>query len=201
VRIDFQRSATANAGADQVLCAGSPAAQLAGVIGGSAIGAQWSGGAGSFSPSASALNATYTPTAAEIAGGAVTLTLTSVNASGPCPPASDTVKLTFNPSATADAGADQTACASAPQVTLAGQVGGGAAVEPRQQGGQLQPNASSLGAVTPRARRIAAGGVTLTLTSNDPAGPRNGGGCVRITINPLAANAGADRTVCASARK
>ena len=40
----------------------------------------WSGGAGTFSPSASAPNATYTPTAAEIAAGGLTLTLTTKDA-------------------------------------------------------------------------------------------------------------------------
>ena len=203
VRIDIQRAATANAGADQVLCAGSPVAQLAGTVGGSAIGGQWSGGAGSFSPSASAMNATYTPTAAEIAAGSVTLTLTSVNASGPCPPVGDTVKLTFNPSATVNAGADQTVCASAPQTTLAGQLGGGAATGTWSGGGgSYSPNASTPGAVyTPSAAEIAAGGVTLTFTTNDPSGPCGAvSDAMRITINAAATvNAGADQTVCASA--
>src|SRR5207244_4536435 len=110
--------ATANAGADQVACATSAAVTLAGVVGGGT--GTWSGGAGTFSPSAGTLNALYTPTAAEIAAGGVTLTLTSTPATGPCLPASDQVRLTFQPAATANAGADLVVCATSPQAQLAG---------------------------------------------------------------------------------
>ena len=42
-----------------------------------ATGGTWSGGSGTFSPSATLMNATYTPTASEISNGSVTLTLTT----------------------------------------------------------------------------------------------------------------------------
>src|SRR5262249_2951479 len=71
---------TADAGLDLTSCASSPQVQLTGsVTGGSG---KWSGGAGTYSPSYSAGSATYTPTAAEIAAGGVTLTLTCTPPTG-----------------------------------------------------------------------------------------------------------------------
>ena len=202
VRLTWQPAATANAGADQTVCATGAVVQLAGSVGGSASGGTWSGGAGVFTPSASALNATYTPTAGEIAAGGVTLTLTTNDPVGPCGPFSDTVHITIPPAATADAGLDRTVCASAPQVQLAGAVGGAAATGTWSGGaGTFAPNASTLNATyTPSAGEIAAGGVTLTLTTNDPAGPCGAvADQVRITIDPAATvNAGLDLVSCAS---
>jgi len=202
VRITINPAATTNAGADQTVCASSPQAQLAGVTGGGAAGGTWSGGAGTFSPDVTTLNATYTPTAAEIAAGFVTLTLTTDDPNGPCGAVSDQVRITINPATTVNAGADQTVCASSPQAQLAGVTGGGAAGGTWSGGaGSFSPNASALNATyTPSAAEIAAGGVTLTLTTNDPTGPCGAvGDQVRITINPAAtASAGADQTVCSS---
>src|SRR5439155_6372249 len=119
ITISYCPGATADAGLDQTACASSPAMQLNGSVGGAASSGTWSGGNGSFSPSASTLNATYTPTGAEVAAGSVALTLTTNDPAGPCVAVSDQMTITFNPAATADAGLDQTACASSP----AGQLG------------------------------------------------------------------------------
>src|SRR5204862_216245 len=109
--------------------------------GGSASSGTWSGGAGTFNPNASALTATYTPSAAEIAAGTVTLTLTSNDPTGPCPAVSDTMVITINPAATANAGADRTVCANSPAVVLAGSVGGGASTGTWSGGtGNFNPN-------------------------------------------------------------
>jgi len=203
MRITFTPIATANAGVDQTVCASAPQVRLAGVAGGGAASGTWSGGAGSFDPGASALNATYTPAETEIASGGVTLTLTTNDPVGPCDAATDQVHIAINPVATVDAGAGQTVCANVPQVRLAGVVGGGASSGMWSGGaGGFNPGASSLNAVyTPSAGEIAAGSVTLTLTSNDPAGPCGAASAqMKITINPAAtANAGPDQTVCASA--
>ena len=88
--------ATANAGSPQSVCEGN-GITLAGAIGGSATGGTWSGGAGSFSPNNTTLNAVYTPTAAEFASGTVTLTLTTNDPTGPCTFASSNVTFTFFP--------------------------------------------------------------------------------------------------------
>jgi hypothetical protein len=202
VRITVRPVATANAGTDLAVCASAPQVTLAGAVGGGATSGTWSGGAGSYSPNASSLTATYTPTAGEIAAGGVTLTLTSNDPAGPCGTFADQVRITINPAATVDAGADRIACASAPAVQLAGVVGGGASGGTWSGGaGSFSPRNTALNATyAPTAGEIAAGGVTLTLTSNDPTGP-----CppvfdtVRITIDPVTvALAGADQTVCAS---
>ena len=202
VRITIQRAATANAGADQTVCAASPQVQLAGVVGGAVMGGTWTGGAGSFNPAASALNAIYTPSADEIAAGGVTLTLVSNDPDGPCAAASDAIRITITPAATANAGADQTVCAASPQVQLAGVVGGAVTGGTWTGGaGSFSPNASALNAIyTPSAAEIAAGGVTLTLVTQDPAGPCGAvSDQVRITVHPTAtASAGPDQVVCAS---
>jgi hypothetical protein len=95
--ISIYPAATVNAGPDQIMCASTNPIQLAGSFGGSAISATWSGGAGgAFSPDASTLNATYTPTAADIAAGNATLTLTTNDPAGPCGAVSDQVVLTLD---------------------------------------------------------------------------------------------------------
>jgi len=199
VKITISPAATVNAGADQTVCASSAQAQLAGAASGGT--AAWSGGAGSFSPSASAPNAIYTPTAAEIAAGSVTLTLTCSPTSGPCPVVSDSMKITINPAATVNAGPAQAVCASSPQAQLAGSIGAASSASWSGGGGSYSPSANALNAVyTPSAAEVAAGSVTLTLTTNDPAGPCGPVSAqVKITINPAATvNAGPDETVCAS---
>src|SRR5215813_14429451 len=72
----------------------------------------------------SAPNAKYTPTAAEIAAGSVTLTLTTNDPVGPCPALSDQMKITIDPITVVNAGPDQTVCSSSPQVQLQGSVSG-----------------------------------------------------------------------------
>ncbi len=196
VTITISPAATANAGPDQTICAGSTVT-LAGSVSGAATGGTWSGGTGTFAPNANTLNAVYTPSAAEVLAGTVTLTLTTT---GPCAAGTDNVVITINPVATVDAGTAQTICAGG-TVTLAGTIGGSATSATWSGGtGTFNPNANTLGAVyTPSAAEIAAGTVTLTLTTNDPAGP-----CaavsdnVTITISPAATvNAGPDQTICA----
>ncbi|MCX2738923.1 gliding motility-associated C-terminal domain-containing protein [Pontibacter anaerobius] len=92
--VDVVSNLAANAGPDQLVCSQSPV-QLAGVIT-AATGGIWSGGGGTFSPSNTALNAVYTPTASEIAAGSVKLTLTSTG-NGSCSPVKDDVLITFYP--------------------------------------------------------------------------------------------------------
>lgn len=92
--VDVVSDLAANAGPDQLVCSQSPV-QLAGVIT-AATGGIWSGGGGTFSPSNTALNAVYTPTAAEIAAGSVRLTLTSTG-NGSCTAVKDDVLITFYP--------------------------------------------------------------------------------------------------------
>lgn len=79
----------ADAGPDLIGCVGSFPIALNGTVV-NATGGTWTGGNGSFSGTWPAVG--YTPTAAEIAGGSVTLTLTTTGNSN-CPPASDQLAL------------------------------------------------------------------------------------------------------------
>jgi autotransporter-associated beta strand protein len=87
--------ATVSAGPNQTVCANSPATTLAGSFGGGVSSATWSGGAGNFVPDNTTTNATYTPSASEIAAGSVTLTLTT-DPAGPCGAASASMTITID---------------------------------------------------------------------------------------------------------
>lgn len=86
-----------DAGPDQTVCSSSPAVTLAGSVSGGATTGTWSGGGGTFNPNNTTLNATYTPSADEIAAGTVTLTLTSTNPDGPCEATSNDMVITISP--------------------------------------------------------------------------------------------------------
>ena len=137
------------------------------------------GGATISDPSAA--NPTITLTGA----GSVIATLT---VTGPfCTTATDTSTLTVSSTATAAAGPDQASCASSPAVTLAGGFSGSATSASWSGGtGSFNPNANTLNAIyTPSQAEITAGTVTLTLTTDDPAGSCGPGtDTMTITINP-----------------
>jgi hypothetical protein len=174
VTYTFGPSPTADAGADIELCSNNAAAQLAGAVT-VATGGTWSGGAGTFSPNANTLNAEYTPTAAEIANGSVTLTLTTTG-NGDCLPVTDNVEITFTPSPSANAGLDRTVCANAADVSLNGSVTVATSGVWSGGNGTFTPDATSLGALySPSAGEIATGTVTLTLTTT------GNGDCIAVT--------------------
>jgi gliding motility-associated-like protein len=81
------------AGPDQSLC-GTSVALNATVTG--ATGGIWSGGNGVFSPNNTTANATYTPTAAELAAGTLVLTWTSTG-NGACTAVADQVIINIYP--------------------------------------------------------------------------------------------------------
>ncbi len=81
----------ANAGPDDVGCVGSLPITLNGSVT-NAGGGAWSGGAGTYTGTWP--NVSYTPTAAEIAAGVVTQTLTTTGNNG-CPPDDDQMVLTL----------------------------------------------------------------------------------------------------------
>lgn len=198
ITISFTAAPTVDAGTDQSVCANSPNVTLNGSVS-IASGGQWSGGSGTFSPNANSLNATYTPSAAEILAGTVTLTLTTTG-NGNCSPVSDNVVITIEPEPITNAGANQVSCANNPNVNLAGIItnaGGGIWTG---GSGLFNSSATDLNAIyTPTPSEIASGGLTLTLTST------GNGTCaattddVQIVIsNSPTADAGVDQTVCAN---
>jgi hypothetical protein len=105
--VSIQASATAFAGNDASICANGPVNLNGSVTG--ASGGSWSGGAGTYSPDDISLSTVYSPSAAEIAAGSVTLTLTTTG-NGGCTAATDDIIITITSAPTAYAGADQTIC-------------------------------------------------------------------------------------------
>jgi PKD repeat protein len=199
--ISIDQVPTVNAGLDQTICSGSTVT-LAGSIGGSATSATWSGGGGIYNPNNTSLNCVYTPTASEIALGSVALTLTTNDPAGPCTPANDQMIIIINPPALANVGSDQTICVGG-TITLAGVYNGSASSGTWSGGaGTYSPNNTIANAIyTPSASENAAGTVTLTYTTNDPAGPCPAASAQMIlTIDALpTVNAGTVQPVCSGA--
>lgn len=94
VYINISNAPKANAGVNQLVCTNNANIQLNGSVLGGSFGGQWSGGAGTFTPSSTSMNAVYVPTATEISNGNVVLTLTSTN-NGTCLQASDAMQIVF----------------------------------------------------------------------------------------------------------
>jgi hypothetical protein len=120
VTYTFGPAPVANAGTDQVLCANNAEVSLNGSVT-VATGGIWSGGAGTFLPGPTNLNATYVPAPAEITAGTVTLTLTTTG-NGDCLPVTDQMVVTFTPAPTVGAGSDLAVCANNAEVSLNGSV-------------------------------------------------------------------------------
>jgi gliding motility-associated-like protein len=201
VRISFQNVAITSPGPSSTVCANNNAVNLTGSVTGFTNTGVWSSsGTGTFS-STTNLNTTYTPSAADNAAGSVTITLTSTN-NGACPPATSSVVINITPSPTVNAGTGQTICSSG-TVTLNGTVIGGATTGnwTTSGSGSFNPSSSTLnGSYIPSASDIAAGTVTLTLTST------NNGNCFAVSdtiiigIRKLAVvNAGPNLGLCSSA--
>ena len=91
----FTSTITANAGADQSVCALNPDINLTGIVTG-ATGGIWSGGSGTFNPSPDSLSVIYTPSGTEIADSGVTLIL-STTGNGSCPADSDSIFIIIHP--------------------------------------------------------------------------------------------------------
>ena len=92
--IIFTPSPAVDAGTNQLVCSNEATIPLAGIISGATTTGVWSGGAGTFNPSNTDLNAVYTPTAGEISSGNVFLTLTSTN-NGGCIAVNDNMQVNF----------------------------------------------------------------------------------------------------------
>jgi hypothetical protein len=202
MKITIYVVAVATAGNDQTICS-STIANISGTRSGTGVTTStWTtSGTGTFGNAANLIT-NYTPSAADKTAGFVTLTLITNDPTGPCAAGSDSLTLFYEPEATVFAGVDQTVCSSAPNVTLAGTMGGSAtSVTWSNGGGTFNPNNTTLNAIyTPSAGEIAAGTVTLTLTTNDPAGVCGAlSDSMTILINQAAtAFAGADQDYCTS---
>ncbi|MCX6188058.1 MAG: hypothetical protein NTW54_00350, partial [Bacteroidetes bacterium] len=202
VVITVNPNATANAGSSQSVCLGGTLT-LAGTINGSATGSTWSAPSGSFS-NTSSLTSTYTPS---ITSGNITLTLTT---SGPCAPATSTMVVSIDPPALVNAGISTTICKGTPYTLTGSSIGGSATTGTwsiTASTGTMTTSSSQLSSTSPTANPSSivfspngnnTGTVTLTLTTNKPAGPCNAvASSIIITIsNAPTSNAGSNTTIC-----
>ena len=196
--ISIVPAVTSNAGPDQTICEGETVT-LSGVFGGAATGGTWSGGTGTFAPSNTDPNAVYTPGAADISAGKVTLKFTVTNGSNAtCPGGMDNMDIIIDKMPTVSAGADQTICIGE-SATLGGSVGGSATGGIWSGGtGTFTPNNTTLTAsYKPSAAEMAAGTVTLTLTTTGIGKCPAKDNKTTITINPIAVvDAGPSQKIC-----
>jgi gliding motility-associated-like protein len=101
IRVTFVSPPQVNAGTDQTYCQ-NQMVQLNGNIVGADTTGTWSTlGTGTFIPGPGYLNGLYDPSAGDVAGGPISLILTSTSNFG-CPPDRDTIQITFNRIPTAD---------------------------------------------------------------------------------------------------
>ncbi len=185
-----------DAGIDQTLCANNSDAVLNGSIS-IASGGVWSGGLGLFSPNNSLLNATYTPTASDIANGSVDLILTSTG-NGTCNTEEDIITIYYTPAPTIDAGVDFDVCANNNQIDLSGIVSIASGGTWAGGTGTYNPDANTLStSYTPTPTEINNGTLTFTLTSTGNGFCNSVSDDIDITINasPIV-NAGEDQNVC-----
>lgn len=194
--LTFTNSPTVNSGGDVSVCANNATIGLNGSVT-VATGGTWTGGSGTFNPNRNTVNATYTPTAAEISGGSVALTLTTTG-NGNCNAVSANKTITITPSPVVNAGAPQTVCANNPVVTLNGTVTVATGGTWTGGTGTFNPNRNVLNPTyTPSAAEITAGTVTLTLTSTGNGNCTPVSSNITITITPSpTVDAGPDAFVC-----
>ncbi len=187
-----------NAGSDISVCS-SMSVALNGIISGGTSTGQWSTlGTGTFTPNDSTLNATYNLSVADSTAGSVKLVLGSTH-NGSCSSVSDTVLIRLNSMPVVFAGNDTTVCSGVSSIPLNGSISGGSPTGTWSSSGTgiFIPNNATLNAgYQPSATDVAAGNITLILTSTGNC--VNPSDTVKITFAPTATvNAGANQTVCA----
>jgi gliding motility-associated-like protein len=166
---------------------------LSGTVTGGVLTGYWTANVagGTFNPIGSggansgALISAYTPPSGY--SGNIVLTLTSGQPPAPCPVVTAQTTITFNPVATVSTGAYPNGACMNGTLALNGSIGGAAssATWTSSVGGAFTPNANALNATW--APPVGFTGIaTLTLTTNDPAGPCNPASAnVNVTVHPL----------------
>ena len=180
VYVTIQEIAIVNAGADAVVCEGTPY-QLAGTAQ-FVSSVLWSGGLGTFDD-ATILNATYTPAVGET--GPVTLTLTGYPIIPSADPVTDAMVLTIQAQPVVNAGADMTVCDNVLTIQLTGTASNNSGIMWHGGNGFFDDDVSLTTFYNVDAADIAAGSVTLCLTAT-PIAPCQGSSvdCITITFDP-----------------
>jgi len=183
-------------GNDTAVCSGSGSIQLSGILSGSGT-IQWtSSGSGIFIPDASTLNASYQPGTSDTIAGSVELILSAANT---CFNSSDTTIITFVPTPTSNAGADQMICAG-DSVHLNGLVTGSGNCQWTSSGsGTFLPNDTAPAATyVPGPGDLSAGNVALILSTTGNGNCTAASDTMMITISSaVVVVSGNDTAVCA----
>ncbi len=200
VIVSFQNVPLANAGSNATVCANNNLVTLSGTVSGFSSTGQWStSGSGVFTSTAN-LNTTYTPSASDISSGTINIILTSL-ANGVCPAATSTVVITITPSPNVNAGTGGSICNTNPFV-LNGTIGGATTTGSwsTSGNGSFSPSINLLNAsYNPGSADIAAGSVTLTLTSTGNGNCFSVSDTVIVSIKQLAiVNTGPNALVCSN---
>lgn len=196
--ISFSAAQVIDAGpASETVCGDTSGVQL----GGSGSNGFWSGGNGTYSPDSTALNAIYKPTAAELGGGPLVLTL-STTSTGTCPAVSDQITLTFAASPTVNAGADITVCGDTAGVDVSATINNATGgIWTTSGSGTFIDDLSTNTTYIPSTQDIADSLVFLTFTTSGNNAPCDSASDrLRLYITPApTVNAGSNQTVCADA--
>ncbi|MEI8193693.1 MAG: hypothetical protein WCG64_07495, partial [Flavobacteriia bacterium] len=188
--ITVQNPVVVTTGSYGPFCINSPV-PLSGTVTGGVLNGNWTANVagGSFSPvggvaNSGALVSTYTPPAGY--SGNIVFTLTSNAPLAPCQVVTAQTTVTFNQVATVNAGAYPNGVCMNQPLTLNGTIGGAAssATWTTNSGGTFSnPNALNATWTPPLGFT---GTATLTLTTNDPAGPCNAAvATTNVTVKPL----------------
>lgn len=111
--ITFQQAPTVTAGNDTTICAGTSALLKGKITGNGLIGYKWIGGNGIYTPSPDSLNTNYTPSAAEVSAGHVTLTLqATTSVAAPCNLVTSSVIINITPTGKISSGLTKTICSN-----------------------------------------------------------------------------------------
>ncbi|MEI6124854.1 MAG: gliding motility-associated C-terminal domain-containing protein, partial [Bacteroidota bacterium] len=196
--LSISRQAIVDAGADAIICETAGAYTISNATSQFAVSYLWtSSGSGSFNNN-TVLNPVYTPSAADIVAGSVTLTVVASSAS-PCVTATDSMVLFINRQAIVDAGVDATICETAGSYTLGDATAQFAtSYQWTTTGTGSFSNPNDLNPVyTPSLNDILDGYVALTVTATS-ASP-----CVSVSdtmilniTHQAIVDAGADATIC-----
>jgi gliding motility-associated-like protein len=195
--LTINQNATANAGSNASVCAGS-SFTVSGATATYYTILNWTtSGTGSFTGNGT-LTPTYTPSPADIIAGSVTLTLTAT-ASAPCSNATDNLVLTIVAAPTADAGPNASICFSGTFTVSGATATNYSSLNWTTSGtGSFTGNGTLTPTYTPSPADITAGFVTLTLTSTGNAPCSNASDVMTLTISQGAtANAGSNASICA----
>ncbi|MCA1751040.1 MAG: gliding motility-associated C-terminal domain-containing protein [Flavobacteriales bacterium] len=199
VEFTFTPAPEVDAGEDIFACVDDLNVPLSGEVTGPTTSGVWStSGNGTFVPSQFNPNASYIATSQDSLNGEVTITLTSTN-NGQCTPVTDELTIFINPAGTADAGPDQTVCASNNNVSLQATIGGAANSGFWETSGTgiFTPSAEVTNPTyLPGEADIADGNVTLTFFVNSC---NQASDAMEVTITPVpVVDAGEELTVCAT---